>query len=288
MSTHAEKVMLITRVIQRAQSAVKSRFIQQVVPHKLTIVQFNALQHLHWYGGESGMTIGELGEHLGLAHSTVSGLVDRLERDGWTIRRKCEKDRRQSRVQLTEKSQQLFRERVEHATDFWQQTIGQLTSEEQDELIRGLTHLRQIMEKPVWPSYDQLHPRDPSHLQRRLEAELDELAHTKLQSIGTRFSLAQMAEGQNQHELAAYLKQVASEEICQTNQIFALLGHRRNLKTALSNLIQQDGAVGEALVDLMDTAEATNHRESLAILQRMVQDNQRYKRWLSKILKQMD
>jgi DNA-binding MarR family transcriptional regulator/bacterioferritin (cytochrome b1) len=288
MSTHAEKVMLITRVIQRAQSAVKSRFIQQVVPHKLTIVQFNALQHLHWYGGESGMTIGELGEHLGLAHSTVSGLVDRLERDGWTIRRKYEKDRRQSRVQLTEKSQQLFRERVEHATDFWQQTIGQLTSEEQDELIRGLTHLRQIMEKPVWPSYDQLHPRDPSHLQRRLEAELDELAHTKLQSIGTRFSLAQMAEGQNQHELAAYLKQVASEEICQTNQIFVLLEHRRNLKTALSNLIQQDGAVGEALVDLMDTAEATNHRESLAILQRMVQDNQRYKRWLSKILKQMD
>jgi DNA-binding MarR family transcriptional regulator/bacterioferritin (cytochrome b1) len=288
MSTHAEKVMLITRVIQRAQSAVKSRFIQQVVPHKLTIVQFNALQHLHWYGGESGMTIGELGEHLGLAHSTVSGLVDRLERDGWTIRRKYEKDRRQSRVQLTEKSQQLFRERVERATDFWQQTIGQLTSEEQDELIRGLTHLRQIMEKPVWPSYDQLHPRDPSHLQRRLEAELDELAHTKLQSIGTRFSLAQMAEGQNQHELAAYLKQVASEEICQTNQIFVLLEHRRNLKTALSNLIQQDGAVGEALVDLMDTAEATNHRESLAILQRMVQDNQRYKRWLSKILKQMD
>ena len=288
MSTHAEKVMLITRVIQRAQSAVKSRFIQQVVPHKLTIVQFNALQHLHWYGGESGMTIGELGEHLGLAHSTVSGLVDRLERDGWTIRRKYEKDRRQSRVQLTEKSQQLFRERVERATDFWQQTIGQLTSEEQDELIRGLTHLRQIMEKPVWPSYDQLHPRDPSHLQRRLEAELDELAHTKLQSIGTRFSLAQMAEGQNQHELAAYLKQVASEEICQTNQIFALLEHRRNLKTALSNLIQQDGAVGEALVDLMDTAEATNHREGLAILQRMVQDNQRYKRWLAKILKQMD
>jgi DNA-binding MarR family transcriptional regulator/bacterioferritin (cytochrome b1) len=288
MSTHAEKVMLITRVIQRAQSAVKSRFIQQVVPHKLTIVQFNALQHLHWYGGESGMTIGELGEHLGLAHSTVSGLVDRLERDGWTIRRKYEKDRRQSRVQLTEKSQQLFRERVERATDFWQQTIGQLTSEEQDELIRGLTHLRQIMEKPVWPSYDQLHPRDPSHLQRRLEAELDELAHTKLQSIGTRFSLAQMAEGQNQHELAAYLKQVASEEICQTNQIFVLLEHRRNLKTALSNLIQQDGAVGEALVDLMDTAEATNHRESLAILQRMVQDNQRYKRWLAKILKQMD
>ena len=65
------------------------------------------------------------------------------------------------------------------------------------------------MDKPVWPSYDQLHPRDPGHVKKRLEAELDELAHAKLTSIGTRFILAQMAEQQNQHELAAYLKQVA-------------------------------------------------------------------------------
>ena len=82
MSKYAENTMLIMRVMRHAQAAVKSRFVQQVVPKKLTIVQFNALLHLHWYGGESGMTISELGEHLGLAHSTVSGLVDRLERDG--------------------------------------------------------------------------------------------------------------------------------------------------------------------------------------------------------------
>ena len=156
MSKYAENAMLIMRVMRHAQAAVKSRFVQQVVPKKLTIVQFNALLHLHWYGGESGMTIGELGEHLGLAHSTVSGLVDRLERDGWTVRRKCDTDRRQNRIQLTEKSQQLFQDRAEDATDFWHQTIGQLTSEEQDELIKTLTRLKEVMEKPVWPSYDQL------------------------------------------------------------------------------------------------------------------------------------
>ena len=254
MSKYAENVMLIMRVMRHAQAAVKSRFVQQVVPKKLTIVQFNALLHLHWYGGESGMTISELGEHLGLAHSTVSGLVDRLERDGWTIRRKCDTDRRQNRIQLTEKSQQLFQDRSESATDFWHQTIGQLTSEEQEELIQSLTRLKQVMDKPVWPSYDQLHPRDPGHVKKRLEGELDELAHAKLTSIGTRFILAQMAEQQNQHELAAYLKQVASEEIRHANRIFELLGHEQNLKAALSDLVRQDRVVLEEILDLVDTA----------------------------------
>lgn len=288
MSTHAENAMRIMRMMKLAQAAVRSRLIQPVVPNRLTIVQFNALQHLHWYGGEPGMTISELGEHLGLAHNTVSGLVDRLERDGWTTRRKCDKDRRQSRVQLTAQAEQLFREGMERETDFWHRTIGQLTPEEQEGLINNLTRLTQVMEKPVWPSYDQLHPRDPSHLQERWKAELDELAHSKLQSIGTRLILAQMAEQQHQHELAAYLKQVASEEIRHTNQVFAQLGERKSLKMALANLVHQDRIVLEALRDLVETAQPANHSESLEFLQQMVQDNQRYKRWFFNMLKQMD
>jgi MarR family transcriptional regulator, organic hydroperoxide resistance regulator len=280
--------MWIMRVMKHAQAAVKSRFIQEVVPKRLTIVQFNALQHLHWYGGKAGMTISELGEHLGLAHSTVSGLVDRLERDNWIIRRKCDEDRRRSRVHLTEQSKQFFQERVDSATDFWRQTMGQLTPEEQDGLIRSLQRLTEVMEKPVWPSYDQLHPRDPNNMRLRLEAELDEFAQTKLKLIGLRFILAQMAEQQEQHKLAAYLKQVASEEIRHTNQIFSLLGQKQSLKTLLSNLIHQDRVVAEELLDLVDTAHAVNHDESVSLLQQLVQDSQRYKRWFHDTLKQVE
>ena len=288
MSTHTENAMLIMRVMKRAESAVKSRFVQQVVPKRLTVVQFNALRHLHWYGGESGMTISELGEHLGLAHSTVSGLVDRLARDGWVIRRKSESDRRRSQVQLTAQSEQLFQERVESATSFWQQTVGQLTPEEQAQLIESLQRLKQVMEKPVWPSYNQLHPRDPDHLERRLSAELNELAQVKLKLIGLRFTLAQMAEQQGLHELAAYLKQAASEEIRHTNQILSSLGYRQNLKTLLSDLIYQDGVVSEELLDLVDTAHAVDDHESASLLQQMVQDNQRYQRWFRNTRKKMD
>ena len=48
------EIDVVMRVMRHAQSAVKSRFIQEVVPNRLTIVQFNALQHLHWYGRGGG------------------------------------------------------------------------------------------------------------------------------------------------------------------------------------------------------------------------------------------
>ena len=145
MSKYAENAMLIMRVMRHAQAAVKSRFCATGCTEK---THDRAVLTLYCtsigIGGESGMTISELGEHLGLAHSTVSGLVDRLERDGWTVRRKCDTDRRQNRIQLTAKSQQLFQDRAESATDFWHQTIGQLTAEEQEELIKSLMRLKQV------------------------------------------------------------------------------------------------------------------------------------------------
>ncbi len=281
-----QEIDVVMRVMRHAQAAVKSRFIQEVVPNRLTIVQFNALQHLHWYGRESGMYVSELGEHLGLAHNTVSGLVSRLERHGWVVRRKCDEDRRRARIQLTPQSQQLFRERVQHATDFWEHTFGQLSPEERENLIESLKKLKQVMAKPVWPSYAQLHPRDEDHLREKFETELDELAQVKLKLVGIRLILAQIAEKRNEHELAAYLNQAASEEIRHTNQLFALLGHGENFDKLLSALVDEDKVVYEELLALLDGAPCAEDDEELLILQQMLQDSHRYKRWFRSVHKE--
>ncbi|MDE0484788.1 MAG: MarR family transcriptional regulator [Candidatus Poribacteria bacterium] len=281
-----QEIDVVMRVMHHAQAAVKSRFIQEVVPNRLTIVQFNALQHLHWYGRESGMYVSELGEHLGLAHNTVSGLVGRLEKHGWVVRRKCDEDRRRARIQLTPQSEELFRERVKHATDFWQNTFGQLSLEERENLIGSLKKLKQVMAKPVWPSYAQLHPRDADHLREKFETELDELAQAKLKLVGIRLILAQIAESRNEHELAAYLNQAASEEIKHTNQLFALLGHGENFDRLLSALVDEDKVVYEELLALLDDAPCEEEDEELVLLQQMLQDSHRYKRWFRSVHKQ--
>ena len=274
-----KEIDVVMRVMRHAQAAVKSRFIQEVVPNRLTIVQFNALQHLHWYGRDSGMYVSELGEHLGLAHNTVSGLVSRLERNGWVVRRKCEEDKRRARIQLTPQSEHLFRERVEHAADFWQHTFGQLSPEERDNLIDSLRKLKQVMAEPVWPSYAQLHPRDADHLQEKFETELDELAQAKLKLVGIRLILAQIAEKRNEHELAAYLNQAASEEIRHTNKLFALLGHGENFDRLLSALVNEDQIVYEELLTLLDDAPCEEEDEEFVLLQQMLKDSDRYRRW---------
>ena len=281
-----KEIDVVMRVMRHAQAAVKSRFIQDVVPNRLTIVQFNALQHLHWYGRESGMYVSELGEHLGLAHNTVSGLVDRLERHGWVIRRKCEEDRRRARIQLTPQSKELFRERMEHVVNFWEQTVGQLSAEEQQNLIDSLKKLQQVMAKPVWPSYSQLHPRDADHLQEKFETDIDELAQTKLKLVGIRLILAQIAEKRNEHELAAYLNQAASEEIRHTNRLFSLLGHGEHFDKLLSSLVDEDKVVYEELLALIDDAPCTEDDEEFVLLQQMLQDSHRYKKWFRRVHKE--
>ena len=281
-----QKIDVVIRVMRHAQAAVKSRFIQEVVPNRLTIVQFNALQHLHWYGGERGMSVSELGEHLGLAHNTVSGLVSRLEQHGWVIRRKCNEDRRRACIQLTPQSEHLFRERIEHAENFWQSTFGQLSPEEQETLIESLQRLKQVMAKPVWPSYAQLHPRDATRLQERFETELDELAQGKLKLVGIRLILAQIAENRNEHELAAFLNQAASEEIRHTNQLFELLGHEEDFERLLTALADEDQVIYEELLALVEKAPCDKNAEALHLLQEMVQDSQRYRRWFRNVHKQ--
>lgn len=232
------------------------------------------------------MSVSELGEHLGLAHNTTSALVSRLERHGWVVRRKCDKDRRRARIQLTPQSEKLFRERVVHETNFWESTFGQLSPQEQETLIDSLKRLKQVMAKPVWPSYAQLHPRDADHLQKRLEADLDELAQAKLKLVGMRLILAQIAEKRNEHELAAYLNQAASEEIRHTNQLLAMLGHGENFERLLSSLIHEDALVYEELLSLLETNPHAEEDEELIVLQQMVQDSQRYKRWFRSVYKQ--
>jgi DNA-binding MarR family transcriptional regulator len=280
------EIDVVMRVMRHAQAAVKSRFIQEVVPNRLTIVQFNALQHLHWYGRDAGMSVSELGEHLGLAHNTTSGLVSRLERHGWVIRRKCDKDRRRARIKLAPQSEELFRKGVEHAADFWQSTFGQLSTQERESLIESLKRLKQVMAKPVWPSFAQLHPRDADHLQKRFESDLDELAQAKLKLVGMRLILAQIAEKQNEHELTAYLNQAASEEIRHMNQLLSLLGRGEDMEVLLSALAHEDNVVYEELVALLESAPHAEDDEESILLQQMVQDSQRYKRWFCSVYKQ--
>ena len=65
-----------------------------------------------------------------------------------------------------------------------------------------------------------------------------------------------------------------------------MLGHGENFESLLSSLIHEDSLVYEELLSLVETNPHAEEDEELTVLQQMVQDSQRYKRWFRSIHKQ--
>ena len=88
------------RVMRRMQAYYQAR----LSPLGLTPTQSYVLSMLHL---NDGMTLGDLGERVALDPSTLTGVIDRMERDGFVRRQHDTEDRRAIRVHLTEKAKEV-------------------------------------------------------------------------------------------------------------------------------------------------------------------------------------
>ncbi|MCY1019536.1 MarR family winged helix-turn-helix transcriptional regulator [Pyxidicoccus sp. MSG2] len=79
---------------------------------------------LLWLGQDGALTMGELARRLGVTEKTVTGVVDRLEREGHLMRERSAADRRVVRCRLTPDGQATW-QKLER---FTLQGMGQLLS----------------------------------------------------------------------------------------------------------------------------------------------------------------
>lgn len=113
--------------------------------HGQTVPQRIVLGQLARYGA---LSVKELSEKVELSHSTVSGIVDRLERKGLAKRVQDQQDRRITKVTITDLarhhmnnwlSQQMFSGIVE--------VYNNAADGEQIKILDGLTALRQLLDE---------------------------------------------------------------------------------------------------------------------------------------------
>ena len=94
---------------------------------------------------ETKIKITELSSKLSLPNSTVSGLVDRLEKQGMVERERSEKDRRVVYVSISPN----FKEMHLQFRKNWQQKIENVmnkgTSEDLEEIFNGLNTLKKLL-----------------------------------------------------------------------------------------------------------------------------------------------
>ena len=111
----------------------------------VTAAQFNALLVLR-AAGAGGLLMGEIGQRLVVTKSNVTGLVDRLERQGLVARGE-HRDRRATVVRLTPAGVRLLNRTVPRHAEQLAGLTGCLSGAEKRVLIRLLTKLRRELRR---------------------------------------------------------------------------------------------------------------------------------------------
>ena len=98
MEIEPDKVLPLLQIISDLVGKRCDRFLG--ARYGLTMPQYQLLQAAI---SEVDSTLGGLSEHLNCSRGNVTGIVDRLERDGWLQRQRSTEDRRVIMVRLTDK-----------------------------------------------------------------------------------------------------------------------------------------------------------------------------------------
>ena len=103
---------------------------------------------IFWTGSDGSLTMGELAHRIG-SEKTVTGIVDRLERDGVLVRIRDTKDRRVVKVRLSKKGEGIYGQLDRHLRSKLMGFLGVLNREEREVIFRVVTKLADAGERQL-------------------------------------------------------------------------------------------------------------------------------------------
>jgi DNA-binding MarR family transcriptional regulator len=87
------------------------------------------------------LSLSDLSDRIRAQNSTVTGIVDRMEREGLVVRSRSTEDKRVVRIRLTEKGERIAREIPVEPMEIFRTALAGLTAAEARDLLRILTKL---------------------------------------------------------------------------------------------------------------------------------------------------
>ncbi|MBB5145661.1 DNA-binding MarR family transcriptional regulator [Cerasibacillus quisquiliarum] len=135
-------VFELEKRLRQISVAIKKRGRKILTNYPITPSQFIALQ---WIVDEQDLTIGELAKKIGLAFSTTTDLINRMEANGLVERNKDERDRRIVRIKALDKGKQIIKEVIDERREYLGHILQSFTTEQTVQLTELLTHLYDTM-----------------------------------------------------------------------------------------------------------------------------------------------
>ncbi|MGF7086939.1 DNA-binding MarR family transcriptional regulator [Kroppenstedtia sanguinis] len=133
-----ELVAEIECLLREISTVVKRKGREILNEFPITPPQFTALLLLN---DEGDMTIGDLSQKMYLACSTMTDLVDRMEKNELVDRIRDNRDRRVVRIQLLQKGKEIIEDVMEARRSYLSQVLSGFSEEEVREMTKHLSLL---------------------------------------------------------------------------------------------------------------------------------------------------
>ncbi len=129
-----DRTIRIEENLRRVCYKIKKKGREILNDVDITPPQFEALQYLR---NEDNLTIGELSSRMYLACSTVTDLLDRMERNELVKRVKDENDRRIVRITVLQKGHDLIKLVMENRINYVESILSELDESVIDAIDMG-------------------------------------------------------------------------------------------------------------------------------------------------------
>jgi len=135
---------LFFRLFQVANT-LHTKGTQAIEQHGVTTQQWSVLGALSRPQAEQGMSIGDLSKFLLVSRQNLSGILARLERDGYIERVTDADDRRSRKVRLSKQGDQLWKQLQEPIHDFYDKALKDLSFDDRLAFIHYFKKLQANM-----------------------------------------------------------------------------------------------------------------------------------------------
>lgn len=143
-----DQIVELEELLRQVSIIIRKRGRDILQNFEVTPPQFNALLELDHHGQ---LTMGELCDHLFLACSTATDLVDRMERNSLIERERDPNDRRVIRLKVKDRGRQIIAEVLAARRKYLAQVMESVGEEEKGRLIHALEQIYLLMTKGVGP-----------------------------------------------------------------------------------------------------------------------------------------
>lgn len=133
---------LIREINSKLNHSIKNEFKDT----GLTVPQIMVLKAL---SKGNKLKISEISKELSLVNSTVSGIIDRLEKQDIVSRIRSEKDRRIVYIELSNKGNEIINNNRVIINNFFNDTFDNLDNEEINTILAGLHKVKEVLDKKL-------------------------------------------------------------------------------------------------------------------------------------------